>query len=234
MKMTILKYGNLMGSPDLKAKMSALGDDDKAIDKLWDDCFEIKMALGLDGRSTSALLTDESRPDIFPAVVDLSYVCADPSTYMTADYAAIAAIAAAGIDAEDVKSFLITHPHGDHLDPRVLHLLPNARLLAHPDSKISGASALPEGIPGLIALNTPGHGTPHCSFIADLDDMDASVLIAGDLIMSHAHYLSLDEPIAFSDPAAGRRSVAAALDALNARPTTYRLILPGHDIPFFI
>jgi glyoxylase-like metal-dependent hydrolase (beta-lactamase superfamily II) len=237
MEIKILKYGNLMGSPDLKEKMSELGASTPEADKLWDDLYEIKIAFGLNGQSTSLLLIEPDCPELFPAVVDCSYICADPASYSDASIsAALAAIAAAGVKPDAVKSYFVTHSHGDHLDPRLAAKLPEATVYAHPDSKIHGAKPLPLDLcpAGFTALDTPGHGTPHCSYIVDLPERNLSACIAGDLIMSHAHYLSLGKPLSFSDAEAGAKSVRAVMDALAARNTKYKMIIPGHDIPFFV
>ena len=237
MELRILKYGNLMGSPDLKEMMSALEPDTKAADRLWDDVYRIKIAFGLNGQSTSALLLEPECPDLFPALVDASWLCADPASYTDSSVkAGLDAIKNAGVNPEDIRSHFVTHPHGDHLDPRLMQRLPNARVLAHPDTRIPGATPLTDDIcpAGFLAFDTPGHGTPHCSFIADLSQHNLSVLMAGDLIMSHAHYLSLDHPKSFTDPVAGKDSVNRALQSLSAKPTKYKMILPGHDIPFFV
>ena len=199
--------------------------------------YKIKIAFGLNGQSTSALLLEPSCTELFPALVDCSYLCADPASYTDASVrAALDAVNAAGVEPAEIRSHFVTHPHGDHLDPRLAQHFPNAKIYAHPDSKIPGARPLAAEMcpPTLLALNTPGHGTPHCSFIVDIREHDLSVCIAGDLIMSHAHFLSLDHPLSFADHEAGRRSVAAVMDALASRKTKHWMILPGHDIPFFI
>lgn len=237
MEIKVLKYGNLMGSPDVKSMMHDLEPDMAAADALWDDTYALKIAFGLDGRSTSALLIEQDCPELFPAVVDCSYLCADPSSYgENSVRAAIDAIRNAGVEPEDVKTYFVTHPHGDHLDPRVLQQLPNAKLVADAGADIPAATPLEPGAcpEGFSSLPTPGHGVPHCSFIVDLPQSNLSVCIAGDLIMSHAHYLSLKHPKSLMDHNAGTASVRSVMDALAARPTKYKMILPGHDIPFFV
>lgn len=237
MKIIVLKYGNLMGSPDLKKMMTTLGMNSPESDKLWDDLAAVKLAFGLNGQSSSVLLDEPARPDMFPALVDPSWLCADPASHTDASVqSALDAIAGIGVSPDAIRSVFITHPHGDHLDPRLLQRLPNAVAWSHPDSRIPGtkpidASTLPDA---MAVLDTPGHGTPHSSYIVDMRQHNLSVCIAGDLIMSHAHFLCLDDPASFSDHAAGRRSVRAVLDALASRTTKYRMILPGHDIPFFV
>ncbi|HOX29053.1 MAG TPA: hypothetical protein PLQ76_07885 [bacterium] len=236
MRCHFLKFGNLMGSPDLKAMMRNLGDDNKAIDALWDDVASIKLMFGLDGRSTSALILAQGCPALFPALVDCSFVCADPHSFGDASVsAAISAIESAGLNPAEIKSLFITHPHADHFDSRLLKKLPNATAYSHPDSGVAGTSPLNlKDLPKYFtALNTPGHGTPHCSFIFDFDEHDLSICFAGDLIMSHAHFLSLDQSFAFSDVAQGKESVRKLMSELDARNTTYKMIVPGHDIPFF-
>lgn len=237
MEIVILKYGNLMGSPDVKDMLKELEDNTRASDKLWDDLAGIKFLFGLNGQSTSALLLEPDCPDLFPALVDCSYLSADPNSYNDSSVrSALNAIAEHGVEPDEVKSCFVTHPHGDHFDPRLLQRLPNAKALAHPASEIPGAAPLDAAAcpASFTSIDTPGHGTPHCSFIVDIKKYDMSVCFAGDLIMSHAHYLSIDSPLAFSDHKAGKKSVAAVMKALAARNTKYKMIIPGHDIPFFV
>lgn len=236
MELLVAKYGNLMGSPDLKAKLYDSGSDTPEADRLFDQLFDIKVSFGLNGQSTSLILLDPSRPDLFPAVVDFSFINVDSSSHNESSVkAALDSLASFDLKPEDIKSALVTHPHGDHHDPRLCRLLTNAKIYADPDSKIPGAEPLPDCAPApLVSMNTPGHGTPHCSFIVDIVKHDLSVFIAGDLIMSHAHYLSLEKPLAFSQKDIGLESVKKGIAALNERPTKFKMIMPGHDIPFFV
>jgi glyoxylase-like metal-dependent hydrolase (beta-lactamase superfamily II) len=236
MELKILKYGNLAGSPDIKTIMHDLKYDTAAVDQFWDHTHAIKLAFGLDGRSTSALLLEPDCPELFPALVDCSFLSADPATHGPASIdMALAAIRAAGVDPAHIKAHFVTHPHGDHMDPRLRQALPGALFLAHPDSGIPANPIDVKSLPDSMAvINTPGHGYQHCSYIVDLKQHDLSVCLAGDLIMSHAHFLTLDHPTAFADPQAGAASVRAVLNALAQRHTKYKMILPGHDIPFFV
>lgn len=236
MELKIVKYGNLMGSPDVKKKLYEAGVNTRESDEIFDNLFDLKLFMGLNGQSTSAILIEPECPELFPALVDFSFICADPESHNeTSVDAALAAMAAHGINPVDVKSILVTHPHGDHHDPRLFQKFPNAKVYADAASCIPGAEPFPKNAPSaIISLNTPGHGTPHCSFVVDIADKDMSICVAGDLIMSHAHYLSLDDPLSFTDSKKGKESVANVLSALRERKTSYKMILPGHDIPFFV
>jgi len=236
MDLKIAKYGNLTGSPDLKEKLYRAGPDTPESHELFEELFDLKLWLGLNGQCTSLILLEPDYPDMFPALVDFSYLAADPATHNESTVeAALQAIKDAGLQPEQVKSILVTHPHGDHYDPRLLQHLPNATPYSDPGAASPGIKPLnSEDIPGtLVSLNTPGHGGPHASFIVDIPERNVSLAVAGDLIMSHAHFLSLDHPLSFTDPGAGKESVGALIEALNARPTRFKMILPGHDIPFF-
>jgi len=87
---------------------------------------------------------------------------------------------------------------------------------------------------GVAALDTPGHWGPHASYVIDLDGFDATVCLAGDLVMSHAHLLALDHPLSCADHAATRRSLRAVLTEMDARQSRFQLLLPGHDRPVFV
>jgi glyoxylase-like metal-dependent hydrolase (beta-lactamase superfamily II) len=237
MELRILKYGNLMGSPDMKSLMHDAGRNTREADVLWDDLAAVKLKFGQDGSSTSALLIEPDCPDLFPAIVDASCLCASPASHgEEALMELVAAVRASGAQPSDVKSLMITHPHPDHFDRRMLKHFPNAKFRAHdsmglPDVVPLGKQAL---APGFVSLDTPGHGTPHCSFVADLDGLDCSVCIAGDLIMSHAHFLAREHPLSFADHKAARGSIDAVMRTLASRPTRYSMVLPGHDMPFFV
>lgn len=237
MEIKILKYGNLAGSPDVKKMMYDLRGDPKAVDQLWDACHDIKLVFGLNGQSTSALLIEPDCPDLFPALVDCSFLCADPASYGDSSIDAVLhAVRNAGVDPDGLKAHFVTHAHGDHMDPRLRKQMPDVPFLAHPDSKIPGADPLDlDRLPAsMAAINTPGHGCQHCSYIVDFQQHDLSLCIAGDLIMSHAHYLCLDHPASFLDSDAGCASVRTVLQALAGRNAALKMILPGHDIPFFV
>ena len=130
----------------------------------------------------------------------------------------------------------MTHPHPDHFDHRLLEHLPGADLFGPGElGSSSGHTFDPDRFGGLVeCLDTPGHGTPHVSYIVDLPQLDLAVGIAGDLIMSHAHYLCPDHPLSYADHDAGKRSVATLEEALRSRGAKYQTIFPGHGVPFFV
>lgn len=237
MELKVLKYGNLMGSPDMKKIMHDAGEETPEADELFDELYDIKIRIGQDGIASSVALIEQGCPEFFPALVDFSFLSADPASHNeTSVRAALDSLASVDIQPESVKSVFITHQHGDHFDPRVLQHLPNATVFADPGSGMPGAQSFPaDEMPDtIISINTPGHGGPHCSYIIDIEQLNLSACIAGDLIMSHAHFLSLDHPLSFSDPEAGKWSVNTVVRALMERKTKHRMILPGHDVSFFI
>ncbi len=236
MQVYILKYGNLTGSPDIKAMQWQSGVGTPEAHELFEDLFRIKLAWGLNGQSTSLLLMNSKAPEFFPAVVDLSYITPDPLSHTPETIrTALDRLADFDLRPEHIKSMLVTHPHGDHFDRRLLEFLPQATLIEPPVTQSDRKSA--ERAPGLSKwieiIDTPGHAGPHQSFLFDQTDLDCSVCIAGDLIMSQAHFFNLDHPLAFSNSQQGKKSVAEILEALQRRSTKYKLIVPGHDIPFF-
>jgi glyoxylase-like metal-dependent hydrolase (beta-lactamase superfamily II) len=238
MELRALKHGDLMGSPDTKIMLHRTGAGSQAASALWQDIARLKIAHGWTGRATSVLLLDSEEPELFPAVVDLSYISPDPSGADTALDEALSALVAEGISPAEVMTVLFTHCHADHFDERLLEHMPHAQIYGPAGSGIPGAlPLLPERFGTSVrSLNTPGHGTPHASYIVivELADQDLTMCIAGDVIMSHAHFLCLDHPLSFADNEAGRRSVEAIIANLSAARTTYTMILPGHDRPFFV
>jgi glyoxylase-like metal-dependent hydrolase (beta-lactamase superfamily II) len=229
MELVILKHGDLMGSPDCKELLRRAGAGTPAAHAVWEELFAIKTALGLGGRSTSALLLEPALPDAFPAVVDLSYVTPGGSIDDPIE-AALSRLREQGLGPGGVRSALVTHQHADHCDARLLARLPAAVAYGPGLAPFDAAH-----FGGLVeALDTPGHGGPHVSYVVDLPRLDAAVCLAGDLVMSHAHFLSLDHPLAFADHAAGRASVERVTAALRGRGRRHDLIVPGHGPPFFL
>jgi glyoxylase-like metal-dependent hydrolase (beta-lactamase superfamily II) len=228
-ELVVLKRGDLMGSPDCKELLRRAGAGTPAAHVVWDEIFAIKTALGLTGRSTSVLLLEPSVPEAFPAVVDLSYVAAAGGRDDPVE-AALARLHERGLEPGDVRSALFTHLHPDHFDPRLLDRLPRATAYG------PGLAAFdPARFGGLVeALDTPGHGGPHASYVVDLPALDAAACCAGDLVMSHAHFLSLDHPLSFSDPAAGLESVERVRAALRGSGRRRHVLVPGHGEPFFL
>ncbi len=225
MKLSSLKTGNLLGSPDVKELLRLCDEAGGSTDALWAELAGIKQALGTSGQCSTFLIEEPSRPDLFPALVDPS-----PGALT------LEALRERGLGRELIRSVLVTHAHGDHFDPALLRELPHAAAYAHAASRVPGCRPFPQEAfgPGLIALDTPGHGGPHSSYVLDLPGLDLAACLAGDLIMSHAHYLSLEHPYSFADHEAGRRSVAAVLDALKRRGRRHQVICPGHGAPFFV
>lgn len=237
MEIEILKLGNLLGSPDCKELLRRAGPGTDAAHAVWLDIFRIKSAFGQNGQCTSLLLLEPACPETFPAVVDLSYVGHDAAAHgRVATEAALASLAAHGVRPEEVRSILVTHPHPDHVDPLLPSALAGAVLVAPPEFHLAGSRPfMPRRFGGLVeCLTTPGHGSPHVSFVLDLPDLDLSVGIAGDLIMSHAHYLSLDHPLSFTDHVAGKLSVGKLEAALLERGRSFQMVIPGHGQPFFV
>jgi len=237
MELLPLQVGDLMGSPDVKDLLLDAGPGTEAAHAVWEDVAAIKLALGWSGRATSVLLLEPGRSQGFPAWVDPSWVTPDPSTHGPASVdAALGALADAGVRPDEVRTVLVTHDHPDHVDTRVLGHLPNAVVHA-PASPI-----LPDAVPfdaqrlgGLVtAVDTPGHWGPPASYVVDLPQHDLSVCLAGDLVMSHAHLLAMDHPLAFADHDAARASLRRVIEGLDGRGKRYQVIWPGHDRPIFV
>lgn len=237
MDVRILKYGNLMGSPDTKEKLFRAGAGSEKAHQLWLDLFRIKTGFELNGQSTSAILLENEIPDYFPAIIDFSYISPGGASLGEDPLgSALDGLKAQGLKPSDIKSLLVTHLHPDHFDHEVLAHLPQAQLFAPPQTKLGVARPITDDdFGGLVqAIDTPGHGGPHVSYLVDLPDLDLSVCFAGDLVMSHAHYLSLDHPLSFTDHDQGKKSIETVISALKSRGQTYQMFVPGHDIPFFI
>ena len=236
MKLTIVRTGNLLGSPDVKRLLHEREQAGGSTDELWDELARIKLALGYDGQCSIFLLEEPARPDLFPALVDPCFVGTGPARSGSSVEAGLGALGQQGLAPEQIRSVLLTHAHPDHVDRRLLSALPHATAYAHGDSGVPGCEPFPQDRfgPSLVALDTPGHGCSHSSYVLELAELELAVCLAGDLIMSHAHYLDLEHPYAFADHDAGRRSVEAVLAALRKTGRRHCAICPGHGRPFVV
>ena len=237
MELRALKYGDLMGSPDTKDLLLAEGPGSEAAHQVWLAVADIKLAFGWSGQGTSVVLVEPDVADGFPAWIDPSFVSPDPATHGEASVdAAFDALRRVGVEPGDVRTVLVTHDHGDHVDSRVLQRLPDAVVMAPDGAMVPGAVPFDgDRLGGRVeCLDTPGHWGPHASYVVDLPQHDLSVCVAGDLVMSHAHLLALDHPLAFGDHDAALASLARVIVALDVRLTRFKMILPGHDRPFFL
>lgn len=235
MELRLLKAGNLMGSPDAKAMQLRAGPGSQEAHALWLDIARIKTAFGYDGGCTSLLLDEPDLPAAFPALVDPSWITPAVGVEDALERA-LTTIRAAGHEPDAVRSVLVTHAHPDHFDPRLLDHLPRATAYAHPDAPIAGCRPFEPGLFGgrVEALSTPGHGGPHTSYLFELDAYRLAACAAGDLVMSHAHYLDRRHPLAFSEPERGLESIERVRRALAVRGRAYSLVFPGHGLPFFL
>ncbi len=235
MELRVLKYGNLMGTPDAKEILLRAGPGSELAHARWLEMARIKTAFGYNGQCTSVLLVDEEPSDAFPALVDPSFLTAtgDAAAAVTT---ALTMIRDAGVKPDAIKTVLVTHAHADHFDPRLLAELPQAQAYCHPQAPIDGCKDFdPDRFAGKItALNTPGHGGPHSSYLLELAEFDLSICLAGDLIMSHAHYLARQHPLSFTQPEQGLASIEAVRKAMLQRGRQYNMVFPGHDLPFFL
>ena len=237
MQLHVIKYGDLMGSPDTKDILLEAGPGTDDAHEQWLAMAEAKLALGWSGQATSALLLAPDHPRGFPAWLDPSFISPDPATHgQVAVDRALGALADAGLATGDIRTVLVTHDHGDHVDARVLALLPNATVFAPVGSSVPGALPFESRhLDGLVTcLDTPGHWGPHSSYVIDLPHRDLSLCLAGDLAMSHAHLLSLDHPLSFADHGAGKASLSRVFAELDSRPTHLKMLLPGHDRAIFV
>ena len=232
MELTILKRGNLMGSPDIKKLLQRAGPGSHQAHELFVNLHRIKLYLGQNGQATSALVTQDDDPKHFPALIDFSYISTDPASTQQAGQQALHELAQTGYAASQIKSLLYTHPHPDHFDESLLAHFPQATIYLPGSNRRHYQS--PEAFGGAMqAFDTPGHGTAHTSYLFRLEALQAACCFAGDLIMSQAHYLSLDHPLSFSDHSAGKKSIAKIMRALHEQQLPYNLIFPGHGEAFF-
>ena len=168
-----------------------------------------------------------------------------------------AELGAAGIEAADVDTVVLTHMHTDHIgwsiDDSGAAFFPNARYLLQQNeidaidanapgvadwllkplrgsgqlSAVDGQETLSEG---LTVIATPGHTPGHQSVLLETDD--ERLLITGDLLV---HVLQLIDPSLRyqheQDPELARTSRTALLNDLAARGAVV-LATPHLGVPF--
>jgi len=162
----------------------------------------------------------------------------------------LARLARLGLDRHDITDVLLTHAHYDHmmnwtLFPRAQVHVSGAELdwaLTDPIETSLGAELYvgalatsdrlrrfaPGGpvIPGVLALDMPGH-TPH-HVIFQLDDADLRLVIAADAVKNRAELLS-GVALSTLDQAASDRSIAAVRRIWQDRAPS--ILVCGHDLP---
>ena len=107
----------------------------------------------------------------------------DSATYPSdVDGYILPALSALSVAPCEVEYIALTHCHGDHAggSRRLLELLPNARLFAHPDENIDGAIPLRDGdrLGGFVAVHLPGHTLGSLGFF----DGESRTLLSGDCL----------------------------------------------------
>jgi glyoxylase-like metal-dependent hydrolase (beta-lactamase superfamily II) len=154
-----------------------------------------------------------------------------------------------GVEPQDVTDVFLTHAHYDHAVNFVL--FPQATVWIG-ERELTWASAQPPGfnplpelyvaelarservrrvragdrfLPGLQALDAPGHTPGH--LLLYLDGNDTPILFTGDAAKNRAELLSR-EVDATGDAAASRASIEAIWDCWRRVPAT--VLVPGHDL----
>ena len=107
----------------------------------------------------------------------------DSATYPSdVDGYIMPALSELGISPSEIEYIALTHRHGDHAggSRRLLELLPNAKLFAHPEENISGALPLYGGdrLGGFLAVHLPGHTRGSLGFL----DRESRTLLSGDCL----------------------------------------------------
>ncbi|KAB1140663.1 MBL fold metallo-hydrolase [Streptomyces luteolifulvus] len=156
------------------------------------------------------------------------------------------ALAAHGLDAQDIDTVVLTHAHWDHVQN--IDLFPNATLVLHPDERRYAHTPhandwatpawtgllleqLPvrevkdgeEIIPGVDIIGLPGHSPGSIGVIVQTDR--GSATITGDAL--HFAYVARTKrnPLVFWDADLAARSIERVL-------TVSDVVYPGHDRPF--
>ena len=134
-----------------------------------------------------------------------------------------------GVSIELVKAIFITHFHGDHLidldryDCPIYASKEEIALVKSPLPFVAKPYENP--FPGIKAIVLPGHtpGIAGLEFVSD----GFNVLVAGDIVMTKDFYLSGE---GFHNNA-DMEALAQSLRYIN---DNYDIVVPGHDVQFFV
>ncbi|MFF4349255.1 MBL fold metallo-hydrolase [Streptomyces sp. NPDC001530] len=156
------------------------------------------------------------------------------------------ALAAHGLDAEDIDTVVLTHAHWDHVQN--IDLFPQATLLLHPDERryahtphandwatpawtgllleqlpVREVTDGEEIIPGVDVIGLPGHSPGSIGVVVQTELGRAT--ITGDAL--HFAYVARTKrnPLVFWDADQAARSIERVL-------TVSDVVYPGHDRPF--
>ncbi len=162
-------------------------------------------------------------------------------------------LAARGLRPDDVTDVLLTHAHYDHCVNWLT--FPNAHIhiggaeLAWALQEPCGLTSVPELyvrelerapklrrlhggeeiMPGLVAVDAPGHTPGHLIFVLSGGDRD--VIFTGDAAKNRAELISRDADMTY-DPAVSRRSIERIWELWRSRPEN--VVVPGHDVPMVL
>jgi N-acyl homoserine lactone hydrolase len=164
-------------------------------------------------------------------------IVVDPG-YQTQGDMLVGALAARGLEPDDIRTVVMTHLHSDHVS--ALPQLGDVTLYVHQDELDSDHGRRQRGLldradvrpltgaegeiaPGIAWIHTPGHAPGHIAVVVDGDER---VVIAGDTLGPNPEwFMQMTLPAGFPE----REAHLEAFRRIRAQAPV--VVIPGHNPP---